>query len=511
MATNNAAVAVAAPTARPAPVIGARPALRKTVGMESGGSAQLFDELSGAIGSAAVADGGLSARYRTDWTGRFGGFDALVVRPGTSSEVAAVLRICADRGVSVVVQGGNTGLVGASVPAADGAVILSTERLRLIGPLDAEAGAITVGAGVTLAQLGAHLDGTGWRFAVDLGARDAATIGGMVATNAGGMRVFRFGPMRRQVIGLEYALADGSVVSRLGGLAKDNTGYPIADLLCGSEGTLAAVTAVRLALVVEPAARCTALAGFDDLASAVHAARRLRRHCPDLEVIELISAECARLVVAERGVVAPVWLHDRGAAGVGALLLLEAAGAEDPSAALGDALALAGASDRVAVATSEPQREALWQIRDLVSPTLATLGEVLKLDVAVGPTEMLVFIQRVTALVASVRGARLWLFGHVCDGNLHVNVTHGGSDPGRSAEATAGPVREVDVASLEEPVLELVAELGGSISAEHGIGRAKARYLGLARSATEIQLMAAIKAVFDPSGVMNPGVVLESD
>ena len=483
--------------------------------METGGSAQLFAELSGAIGSAVVADGGLSARYRTDWTGRFGGFDALVVRPDTSSEVAAALRICAEHGVAVVVQGGNTGLVGASVPAADGAVIMSTERLRRIGPLDAEAGAITVGAGVTLAQLGAHLDGSGWRFAVDLGARDAATIGGMVATNAGGMRVFRFGPMRRQVIGLEYALADGSVVSRLSGLVKDNTGYPIADLLCGSEGTLAAVTAVRVALVAEPAARCTALAGFDDLASAVQAARLLRRRCPDLEVVELISVECAHLVIAERGVVAPAWLHDRGNPQTGALLLLEAAGAEDPSASLADALAHVGASDRVAVATSELQRDALSKIRDLISPTLAGLGEVLKLDVAVGPAEMLEFIERAAELVASVPGARLWLFGHVCDGNLHVNVTLDVSAPepqlAPSVDFGAGDGEVGGVASLETPVLELVADLGGSISAEHGIGRAKARYLGLARTATEIRLMAAIKAAFDPSGIMNPGVVLESD
>ena len=204
---------------------------------------QLLDALRAAVGPAHVlADADLRATYETDWTGRWRGEALAVVRPASTDQVAAVLRACAAAGASVIPQGGNTGLVGGSVPRAESRrpqVVVSTLRLRDLEPVDAVAGEMTVGAGVTLGALQAHVRASGFGFGVDLGARDSATIGGMIATNAGGIHVLRHGPMRAQLLGIEAVLADGSVVRRLPGMVKDNTGYHLPSLLAGSEGTLA--------------------------------------------------------------------------------------------------------------------------------------------------------------------------------------------------------------------------------------------------------------------------------
>lgn len=449
---------------------------------------ELTSDVAAVVGASHVLVApDLTARYRTDWTGRFGGHDAVVVRPATIDETSAVIRIALVRGVPVVPQGGNTGLVGGSVPSSDGAIVLSTDRLTTIGALDYRAGQITVGAGVTLSALGDALEGSGWRFAVDLGARDSATIGGMVATNAGGMRVFRFGPMRAQVMGLEYVRADGEVVQRLGGLVKDNTGYDVASLICGSEGTLAIVTAVRLRLVVDPTERTTALLGFRTAVDARHAAWALRRACPAVEVIEYISGACADLVSSVGGVDRPIEAPE--------LLLVEAAAESGTTELLGDAAAaLEDVVLDVAVAEDEARRSQLWRFRDDITTSLATLGPVAKYDVSIPSRAVDVFRSEVGSVVGAF-DADAWWFGHVCDDNLHLNVTR------------LDPRRAVD---LDGSVLALVAGHGGSISAEHGIGRSKARYLHLARSSVEIELFRAVKAAFDPHGILNPGVILEA-
>ena len=223
-----------------------------------------------------LTDPDLRASYETDWTRRWSGRALAVVRPGSTDEVAAVLRACADAGVGVVPQGGNTGLVGGSVPR-DGEVVLSLKRLDAVEDVDADAGEMTVGAGVTLVAAQAAARTAGWEVGVDFGARDTATIGGMVATNAGGVNVLRHGPMRRQVGGFEAVLADGTILRRLPGMPKDNTGYDIGGLLAGSEGTLAVITRVRLRLVPRLARRAVGIVGFDDTASAVAAVGGLRR------------------------------------------------------------------------------------------------------------------------------------------------------------------------------------------------------------------------------------------
>jgi FAD/FMN-containing dehydrogenase len=238
---------------------------------------ELLATLRAAVGERhCLTDPDLRASYETDWTRRFSGSALAVVRPGSTDEVAAVLRACASADVGVVPQGGNTGMVGGSVPRG-GEVVVSLLRLDAIEPLDADAGEVTVGAGATLAAVQAAAGAGGWEVGVDLGARDTATIGGMVATNAGGVNVLRHGTMRDQLIGFEAVLADGSVISRLPGMPKDNTGYDLGGLLAGSEGTLAVITRIRLRLVPRLAHRAVGVIGFDDAPSAVAAAAGLRR------------------------------------------------------------------------------------------------------------------------------------------------------------------------------------------------------------------------------------------
>src|SRR3974390_3307228 len=216
-------------------------------------TSDLLAALRGAVGATfVVTDPDLQSAHVVDWTGRFRGATPAVVRPGNVDEVAAVLRCCTDAGAAVVPQGGNTGLVGGSVPGR-GEIVVDLRRLDALGSVDGRAGQVTAGAGVTIARLHEHARAAGWRYGVDLGARDRATVGGTVATHAGGVHVLRYGPTRRQLVGVEAVLAGGHVIRRLDGLEKDNTGYDLTDLFCGSEGTLAVVTAARVRLHPRPA------------------------------------------------------------------------------------------------------------------------------------------------------------------------------------------------------------------------------------------------------------------
>jgi FAD/FMN-containing dehydrogenase len=255
-----------------------------------------------------------------------------VVRPRNTDEVVAVVRACAAAGQPLVVQGGNTGLVGGSVPAG-GEIVLSLARLADLGEIDVTSAQVTVGAGVTLAALQQHARAAGLDFGVDLAARDSATVGGLVATNAGGIRVLRYGSMRAQVVGGEAVLADGSVISRLGGLVKDNTGYDLVSLLCGSEGTLGILTRLRLLLVPRLRARCVALIALPGTAEAVAALPQLRERLPDLAAAELFLADGLALVRGYAGLPAPF------AANHPAYLLLECAGGADPTDRLVEAVA----------------------------------------------------------------------------------------------------------------------------------------------------------------------------
>ncbi|MGH9113775.1 MAG: FAD-binding oxidoreductase, partial [Acidimicrobiales bacterium] len=248
------------------------------------------------VGEAeVVTDPDVTAAYTTDWTRRWRGTTAAVVRPASTDEVAAVVAAAREHGVGLVPQGGNTGLVGGSVPHG-GEVVLSLRRLDALGPVDLLAGQVTAGAGVTLAALQAHAAAAGMAFGVDTGARESATVGGMVATNAGGTHVVRYGAMRAQVLGLEAVLGTGQVVARLAGLVKDNTGYDLSQLLCGSEGTLGVVTRARLRLVADDPYVVVALLGLPATAGAVALAAALRRDVAEVRALELMDGASLRVV-----------------------------------------------------------------------------------------------------------------------------------------------------------------------------------------------------------------------
>lgn len=447
----------------------------------------VIEKLVSIVGSEHVlVDPSLRASYETDWTGRFAGASVCVVRPGTTEAVAAIVTACREASTPVYVQGGNTGLVGGSVPGATPGVLLSTSRLTDIGPVDAVSAQVSVGAGVALSALQRAVRPAGFDFGVDFAARDSCTLGGMAATNAGGERVLRYGTTRAQVLGLEAVLADGKVVSRLNGLPKDNTGYDVVSLLVGSEGTLGIVTKLRLRLVRLMPSRTVALIALDDTAAAVSMVQRLR-DLPSLEAAELFFADGLELVIAKAGLSAPF------AEAHPAYLLVECASGSDPTEDLLGALGESSEVRDATVASDGRGRHALWAYRESHTEAINATGVPVKLDVAVPLASLADCVAELPKVVAAAAPtARLILFGHVNEGNLHVNVL----DAVDRAEA------------VSDAVLELVASYGGSISAEHGVGRAKTPWLRLSRSTEEIAVMRAIKDGLDPDGLLNPGVLL---
>jgi FAD/FMN-containing dehydrogenase len=433
-----------------------------------------------------LTDPDVTASYATDWTGRFRGEATLVVRPADHDQVAAVLLRCAEAGVAVVPQGGNTGLVGGSVPRRTPMVVLSTRRLDRVEPVDEPAMQVTAGAGVTIAQWRRHARDAGLDAPVDFASRDSATVGGAVATNAGGSRVVRFGTMRAQVAGVAAVLADGSPVGSLSGLPKETAGLHWPSLLCGSEGSLAVLTAVRLRLVPWYRHTSTALLATAGLDETVGLLAHLRAGVPHLDAVELILPEAMALVAEHLGATPPAGAGDER---VGAYVVVECADHTDPTDELTDAVAGAAGVLDAAVTTEGPGRDRLVAFRDRIADAIAAQGVPLKLDVAVP-------VATLGGLVADARrsvarfGGRLIPFGHLAEGNVHLNVL----EPG-------------DVEAITADVLRAAADRGGTISAEHGIGIAKAGWLHLIRSPAELAAAAAVKRALDPTGILNPGVL----
>ena len=451
----------------------------------------LLQSLRAAVGESHVlTDADMRASYETDWTRRWRGQALAVVRPASTEEVIAVLLACAEAGAAVIPQGGNTGLVGGSVPRAicDGPqVVVSTLRMRDLEPVEPLAGEVIVGAGVTLAALQAHVRAAGYAFGVDLGARDSATIGGMVATNAGGIHVLRHGPMRAQLLGLEAVLADGSVVRRLPGMVKDNTGYHLSSLLAGSEGTLAVITRAHLRLVPLRPRRAVALLGLATTAEAVALAGSLRRAFPDLTAAELFFDEGMELVVRHAAAERP--FRDRHAA----YLLAEVDGEADPTDQLANAVAEAPGVVDAVLASDETGRFRLWKLRERHTEAISAQGVAHKLDVTLPLPRLAEFIDRVPPLVQATRpGSATYQYGHVCDGNMHIGIV--------------GPAPDDE--AVDDAVLRLTIEMGGSVSAEHGIGVAKVGWLETDRGVADVAAMRAIKGALDPTWMLNPGAVL---
>jgi FAD/FMN-containing dehydrogenase len=456
---------------------------------------RLLAELRQAVGPAHVlTEAGQVEGYVVDWTRRYRGEAVAVVRPGDTAEVAAVVRACRAAAVALVPQGGNTGLVGGSVPRGgasappEGQVVLSTRRLDRLEPVDVAAAQVTAGAGVTLEALQGHARAAGLQVGLDLAARGSATVGGIAATNAGGERVLRYGVARAQVVGLEVVLADGTVVRRLSGLVKDNVGYDLAGLVVGSEGTLGVITAARLRLFPDPPSRAAALVGVASVGAAIDVLAALRTRLGGLEVAELMERTGLDLVRAHLALGQPL------AGDHPAYLLVEAAGSTDQATALAEALAevaAGGALDAV-VAEGPGERARLWRYRDAHTEAIATLGIPLKLDVAVPLAVLPAFLDEVSELVAARPGVRAIAFGHLAEGNLHVNLLG---------------VADADADQTTGEVLGLVAAHGGSISAEHGLGVAKAPWLALGRSAADVAALRAVKGALDPTATLNPGVI----
>ena len=449
--------------------------------------------LSSIVGDDHVlTDADQRAGYEIDWTGRYTGECSAVVRPRITTEVASVLRYCNDHAIAVVPQAGNTGLVGGGVPRSGStrqAIVLSTRRLDTICDLDTSAMQVTAGAGVTIADWQRAARTGGLDTPVDFAARDSATIGGAIATNAGGSRVVRFGTMRQQVAGVEAVLADGTIVGSLAGLPKETAGLHWPSLLTGSEGTLAVVTAARLRLVAHFAHVTTMLAAVDDVDAALSVLSAVRRQLGSLDSIEMMFPEAIELVSAHLGKGAPV---DVPAGGVA--LLLECADHVDPTADLHAALCDVEGVAATAVATGGPQRQQLLAFRDRITEAVAAAATAhgtptYKLDVAV-PVASISLVVDTARRAAERQQARLIPFGHLAEGNLHLNFLD-----------TSVPDEIADT------VLAVVAELGGTISAEHGVGIAKTRWLHLVRNAGELVAQRSVKQALDPVGIMNPGVL----
>ena len=451
----------------------------------------ITEQLRALVGAGHVlTDPDLRAPYERDWTGRWQGECVAVVRPADAAQVAAVVRACARTGTAIVPQGGNTGLVGGSVPRGpDPQILLATTRLAALGEVEPATAQVTVGAGVTLATLQRAARAAGCDCGLDLAARDSATVGGLAACDAGGLRALRHGTARRRIVSLEAVLADGATVGRTSGLVKDNAGYDLGALLIGSEGTLGVITAVRWSLIERREARAVALVALRSVAEAISLARALRPTLPSLEVCELMTETGVRLVLAHLGIERPPL------AVTAAWVLLECAATTGPLDELAHALDAAGVADRAVTAADGGGRERLLSIREAHTDAVAAAGLAHKLDVGVPLHRLDEFTARLDGVVAAGAGGhdqRLVVFGHLGDGNLHVNVLGAPADDD----------------TIDQRVLELVARCGGTISAEHGLGVHKPRFLHLVRSPAELQAMRAVKRALDPSQILNPGVGL---
>lgn len=453
----------------------------------------LHQKLQAILGDRAqLADAMEADRRRRDFM-TSGPAPAIVVYPTSTEEVSAVLKLCNDLGQPVTPQGGLTGLAGGAVPAREGMVALALDRMRAIEEIDLNAAVMTVQAGAVLQSVQEAADAAGMLFPLDLGGRGSAQVGGLIGTNAGGNRVLRYGVMRDLVMGVEAVLADGRIVSSLNKMLKNNTGYDLKQLFVGAEGTLGVVTRANLKLFPKPATEATAVCGMASYDAALALLRRARAMLGGtLSAFEVMWREFYEMGVAEFG--------RRPLEGDHAVyVLLDALGA-DPASDAGRFEALitsaieAGEIDDAVIAQSSQQTRELWRIREVPAEFPRTFSPHIPFDVSV-PTGQIGDLA--AALDGRLKAAFPTLaavyFGHVADSNLHIGV-----------QAAHGE----DEAEVKRLVYDVVREFKGSISAEHGIGTEKKKYLAYSRSETELGVMKTLKQTLDPKGILNPGKVL---
>ncbi|MBX3515536.1 MAG: FAD-binding oxidoreductase [Rhodospirillales bacterium] len=462
----------------------------------------VLEALQAAVGAKAVIVAADALEpYRIEERGLFRGTCAAVVQPATTEEVAAVVRLCAAEGVPIVPHGGNTGLVGGGVPR--GGIVLSTARLNKIRGLDAANRTITVEAGVILADVQRAADEADALFPLSLAAEGSCRIGGNLATNAGGIAVLRYGNARDLVLGLEVVLADGRILSSLSGLRKDNTGYDLKQLFIGSEGTLGVITAAVLKLFARPKVSVTALAAL----GSVEAAVALFQHCnaaagDSLSAFELISGRAMDFCLQHIPGVTPPF--DRPPP-YSVLIQLASTRANDPLGEAAEALLAdafeAGLIEDAVLAASDTQANALWRLRESIPEAQKAEGGSIKNDISLPLSAVPAFIgQASKAVEDAVPGIRVVAFGHLGDGNIHFNL----SQPVGADRASFMAAWD----QLERIVSDIAMALGGSFSAEHGIGELKVDVLRRYKSEVALDLMRTIKRSLDPKNIMNPGKVI---
>lgn len=446
----------------------------------------LLQSLAEVVGPGYVTDDpDVLAGRSVDYTGRYRGRAGALVRPGSPEEVAAVLRLCRAAGAHVTVQGGRTSLVAGTVPEHDD-VLLSTERLNTVGAVDVVERRVAVGSGATLAAVQRAAADAGLVFGVDLTARDTATVGGMASTNAGGLCTVHYGNMGEQVLGLQVALPDGTLLHRHSAVRADNTGYNLPALFVGAEGTLGVITGLDLRLHPVPAHRVTAVCGFAELTALVEAAR-VFRDLDGIATLELVDARAAALTGERLGVIAPVpgdWL-----------LLVELTGDTDQTDRLAELLAQVRTCDEPAVGVDPATQQRLWRVREAVADVLGAFGPPLKFDVSLPLAAVAGFAAAAAATVQQYApDAFPVLFGHIGEGNLHLNVLR--------CSAAAEP-------GLYAAMMDLIAGCGGNVSSEHGVGSRKRAYLSMSRDPDDIAAMRTVKTAFDPTGYLNAAVLFD--
>jgi FAD/FMN-containing dehydrogenase len=442
--------------------------------------------------------------YLREWRDRYIGKTPVVLRPSTTEEVSRILALANDEAISVVPQGGNTGLVGGQIPSPAGdQIVLSLARMKKVRHVDAAGGTMIVEAGVTLLDAQNAAEGAGRLFPLSLASEGSAMIGGVLATNAGGTAVLAYGNARNLALGLEAVLADGRIWHGLRRLKKDNTGYDLRDLLIGSEGTLGVITAASLKLFPIPAERETAIVAVESPAAA-------------LKLFRIAEAEAGASLTAFE-----LWIHRAQDFALRympntrdpfidahpwyALIELSHGGTGTrASSALESLLTIGHAQGLVrdaALARSLQQAQDFWRLRDAFSEAQKGAGGSIKHDISVPVARIPEFLARAAEVVERIApGARPVPFGHFGDGNLHYNI----SQPEGGDRAQYLTLWE----PMSDAIFELVSELGGSISAEHGIGQMKRDALRLHKTPVELDMMRAIKHALDPKGILNPGKLL---
>ncbi len=469
-------------------------------------SPALLDELRSRLGPRGFTrEADDMAPWLSDWRGRYHGRAAALLSPASAAEVQAIVAACAREGVALVPQGGNTSMVGGATPdGGGGALLLSLRRMKRIRAVSPDDNVALVEAGVILADLHEAAIAAGRRFPLSLAAKGSATVGGLVSTNAGGTQVLRFGPMRSLVLGLEAVLPDGSLFDGLSALRKDNRGYDLKQLLIGAEGTLGVVTAASLRLAPLPGSTAVAWAGLDSPKAALALLRRLESALGEaVESFELVPDEALRLVLAHvEGSRAPLAVPARWNVLIETAAPASAGDAREAlEAALGEALEAGLVGDAV-VASNEAQAAALWRLRETISEAERHRGPAAKHDVSVPVSAMPDFIETAAEAVrARFAGARVIAFGHLGDGNVHFNVAAPAGENGARWLAERGD----EVSAF---VHDLAGALGGSISAEHGIGQMKPSELARTLPPARLAVLQALKRALDPAGIMNPGKLL---